>query len=99
VESVDSSTGSVAPSSAPSAPRQQRGGTSTGPATSASGTLRFFNFEKGFGFIDIGPDQSIFSHISAFVAGNAGEPEEGAAYAIEYADSDRGPKANVVRRA
>jgi cold shock protein len=65
----------------------------------ASGTVKWFNAEKGFGFIEQdggGPD--VFAHYSNIVAqGGYRELREGQKVAFDVAQGQKGPQAeNIV---
>ena len=62
------------------------------------GTVKFFNTQKGFGFIQ--PDEGgkdVFVHQSGLAEGST--LEEGAKVSYDAEDSDRGPKAVNVKPA
>ncbi|MGW6790734.1 cold-shock protein [Streptomyces chartreusis] len=65
----------------------------------ASGTVKWFNSEKGFGFIaqdDGGPD--VFAHYSAIAGGGYRELVEGQKVTFEVTQGQKGPQAeNIVR--
>jgi CspA family cold shock protein len=61
------------------------------------GTVKFFNDEKGFGFITTEEGKDVFVHNSEFsedVTLNEGDSVE-----FEVAQGDRGPKAVKVKKA
>ncbi|MEU6896219.1 cold-shock protein [Streptomyces sp. NPDC046557] len=64
----------------------------------ASGTVKWFNSEKGFGFIEQdggGPD--VFVHYSAISASGFRELQEGQKVAFDVTQGPKGPQAeNVV---
>lgn len=55
------------------------------------GTLKFFDEQKGYGFIKTSDDESIFVHQSAF----SGEPKQGSKVKFE---KEKGPKGWVAVR-
>ena len=60
------------------------------------GTVKFFNVQKGFGFITADDGQEYFVHISALPEGltlNENDPVE-----FDVEEGDRGPKAVNVRK-
>ncbi|SDP32771.1 cold shock protein (beta-ribbon, CspA family) [Klenkia soli] len=65
----------------------------------AQGTVRFFNADKGFGFVE--PDdgsRDVFVHFSAIEDdGGYGDLEEGQRVEFAASQGDRGPQADVVR--
>ncbi|MFF3159728.1 cold-shock protein [Streptomyces sp. NPDC057910] len=65
----------------------------------ASGTVKWFNSEKGFGFItqdDGGPD--VFAHYSSISGSGYRELFEGDQVTFEVAQGQKGPQAeNIVR--
>ncbi|QKZ18841.1 cold-shock protein [Streptomyces chartreusis] len=65
----------------------------------ASGTVKWFNSEKGYGFItqdDGGPD--VFAHYSAITGGGYRELAEGQTVTFEVTQGQKGPQAeNIVR--
>ena len=65
----------------------------------ATGTVKWFNAEKGYGFIspDEGPD--VFVHFSAIVGGGYRSLEENERVTFEVTTGPKGPNAANVRRA
>ncbi|MGI9020664.1 MAG: cold-shock protein [Solirubrobacterales bacterium] len=64
----------------------------------ASGTVKWFNDEKGFGFIS--PDdgsKDLFVHQSAIVGEGFRTVAEGAKVTFEQEESDKGPRAVNVQ--
>jgi CspA family cold shock protein len=65
----------------------------------ASGTVKWFNAEKGFGFIEQdggGPD--VFVHFRAITGAGFKELQEGEKVTFDVAQGPKGPQAeNVVR--
>jgi CspA family cold shock protein len=65
----------------------------------ASGTVKWFNSEKGYGFItqdDGGPD--VFAHYSAISGGGYRELTEGQKVTFDVTQGQKGPQAeNIVR--
>ncbi|MFJ9760525.1 cold-shock protein [Streptomyces sp. NPDC101149] len=64
----------------------------------ASGIVKWFNAEKGFGFIaqDGGPD--VFAHYSSIQGNGFRELVEGERVTFEVAQGQKGPQAeNIVR--
>jgi CspA family cold shock protein len=62
------------------------------------GTVKWFNAEKGFGFIEVEGGNDVFVHFSAIQADGFKTLEEGQRVEFEIVEGDRGPQAaNVVR--
>jgi cold shock protein len=64
----------------------------------AQGTVKWFNSEKGYGFIaeDGGPD--VFVHYSAIDATGYKSLEEGDRVEFEVSQGQKGPQADNVRK-
>ncbi|CAM3703233.1 cold-shock protein [Erysipelothrix urinaevulpis] len=63
-----------------------------------SGKVKFFNAEKGFGFIVVdGSEQEVFVHFSAIVSDGYKTLEDGQAVSFDIVDGERGPQADNVR--
>jgi CspA family cold shock protein len=66
--------------------------------TMASGTVKWFNAEKGYGFItDDGEGQDVFVHYSAIDMGGYKVLEEGQKVEFEVGTGAKGPQAEAVR--
>ena len=64
----------------------------------AQGTVKWFNAEKGFGFITIdGGGQDVFVHYSAIDMTGNKVLEEGQQVAFEVGTGSKGPQAESVR--
>jgi len=63
----------------------------------ASGKVKWFNAEKGFGFIQRDGDSDVFVHYSAIQSDGYRTLEEGQAVEFELASGDKGPHALDVR--
>ncbi|WP_017727924.1 cold-shock protein [Halalkalibacterium ligniniphilum] len=64
-----------------------------------SGTVKWFNAEKGFGFIEVEGGNDVFVHFSAITGEGFKTLDEGQAVEFEIVEGDRGPQAaNVVKR-
>ncbi len=64
-----------------------------------TGTVKWFNAEKGFGFIEVEGGNDVFVHFSAITGEGFKSLDEGQAVEFEIVDGDRGPQAaNVVKR-
>ncbi|QHT46821.1 cold-shock protein [Bacillus sp. SB49] len=63
-----------------------------------NGTVKWFNAEKGYGFIQVEGGSDIFVHFSAIQEEGFKSLEEGQAVTFEIVEGDRGPQAaNVVK--
>ncbi|UEX89672.1 cold shock domain-containing protein [Staphylococcus ratti] len=63
-----------------------------------SGTVKWFNAEKGFGFIERQDGDDVFVHFSAIVGEGYKSLEEGQNVDFEIVNGDRGEQAaNVVK--
>ncbi|MDI1544336.1 cold shock protein CspA [Staphylococcus aureus] len=62
------------------------------------GTVKWFNAEKGFGFIEVEGENDVFVHFSAINQDGYKSLEEGQAVEFEVVEGDRGPQAaNVIK--
>lgn len=62
------------------------------------GTVKWFNSEKGYGFIEVEGGNDVFVHFSAIQHEGFKTLEEGQRVEFEIVDGDRGPQAaNVVK--
>ena len=64
-----------------------------------TGKVKWFNAEKGFGFITTEDGKDVFVHYSAIQGSGYKSLEEGEAVTFEITESDRGPQAANVTRA
>ncbi|WP_176583852.1 cold-shock protein [Priestia megaterium] len=63
-----------------------------------TGTVKWFNSEKGFGFIEVPGENDVFVHFSAIQSEGFKTLEEGQKVEFEIVDGQRGPQAeNVVK--
>ncbi|GAA3653431.1 cold-shock protein [Asaccharospora irregularis] len=63
-----------------------------------TGVVKWFNNEKGFGFISVEGGDDVFVHFSAIQGDGYKSLEEGQQVEFEVADGAKGPQAaNVVR--
>jgi len=63
-----------------------------------NGTVKWFNAEKGFGFISVEGEDDVFVHFSAINSDGYKTLEEGQEVQFEVVDGAKGPQAaNVVR--
>lgn len=66
----------------------------------ATGTVKWFNSEKGFGFIAVdGGGQDVFVHYSAIQGNGYKSLEEGQAVSFEVVQGPKGPQADAVNPA
>lgn len=63
------------------------------------GTVKWFNSEKGFGFIEREGEADVFVHFSAIQGDGFKTLEEGQAVTFEVEDGARGPQAANVEKA
>ena len=62
------------------------------------GTVKWFNSEKGFGFIEVEGENDVFVHFSAIQGEGFKTLDEGQKVEFEVVDGNRGPQAtNVVK--
>ncbi len=62
------------------------------------GTVKWFNAEKGFGFIEVEGKNDVFVNFSTINQDGYKSLEEGQAVEFEVVEGDRGPQAaNVVK--
>ncbi len=63
-----------------------------------NGKVKWFNSEKGFGFIEIEGENDVFVHYSAIQGDGFKTLEEGQSVSFEVVEGNRGPQAaNVVK--
>jgi CspA family cold shock protein len=63
-----------------------------------NGIVKWFNAEKGYGFIQLEEGDDIFVHYSAIQEEGFKTLEEGQSVAFDIIDSDRGPQAANVTK-
>ncbi|ASS74334.1 cold-shock protein [Tumebacillus algifaecis] len=63
------------------------------------GTVKWFNAEKGYGFITAEGGEDVFVHFSAIKADGFKTLEEGQNVTFEIVDGNRGPQASNVEKA
>ncbi|MFB5663873.1 cold-shock protein [Alteribacillus sp. HJP-4] len=63
------------------------------------GTVKWFNAEKGFGFIEREGADDVFVHFSAIQEEGFKTLEEGQQVSFEIVEGDRGPQAANVTKA
>jgi CspA family cold shock protein len=61
------------------------------------GTVKWFNGEKGFGFIAVEGQEDVFVHYSAIVADGYRSLEENQRVELDIAPGQKGPQAQNVR--
>ena len=63
-----------------------------------TGTVKWFNSEKGFGFITVDGGNDVFAHFSAITGDGFKTLEEGQKVSFEIVEGNRGPQAaNIVK--
>lgn len=62
------------------------------------GTVKWFNAEKGYGFIQIEGGNDVFVHYSAILGDGFRSIEEGERVEFEVVDGQRGPQAANVTK-
>jgi CspA family cold shock protein len=65
----------------------------------AQGTVKWFNAEKGFGFIAVDGGQDVFVHYSAILMDGYKSLEEGQRVNFEVVQGAKGPQADSVTAA
>jgi CspA family cold shock protein len=65
----------------------------------AQGTVKWFNAEKGFGFIAVDGGQDVFVHYSAIQMDGYKSLDEGQRVSFEVVQGEKGPQADAVRTA
>ncbi|TQR20670.1 cold-shock protein [Psychrobacillus vulpis] len=62
------------------------------------GTVKWFNAEKGFGFIEVEGENDVFVHFSAILGEGFKSLEEGQKVEFEVVEGNRGPQAANVSK-
>ena len=62
------------------------------------GTVKWFNSEKGFGFIEVEGENVVFVHFSAIQGEGFKTLDEGQKVEFEVVDGNRGPQAANVTK-
>jgi cold shock protein len=65
----------------------------------ATGTVKWFNSEKGYGFIEVEGSDDVFVHYSAIEGEGFKTLEEGQTVNFDVEDGQKGPQAANVTRA
>lgn len=63
-----------------------------------TGTVKWFNAEKGYGFISVEGGSDVFVHFSAIQTDGFKSLEEGQQVQFEIVDGNRGPQAANVTK-
>ena len=63
----------------------------------AQGTVKWFNAEKGYGFIAVDGGADVFVHYSAIQMDGYRTLEEGQRVEFEISQGQKGPQADMVR--
>ena len=63
----------------------------------AQGTVKWFNADKGYGFIAVDGGRDVFVHFSAIQMDGYRSLEVGQRVEFDIEQSDRGPQASAVR--
>ncbi len=62
------------------------------------GTVKWFNSEKGYGFIEVEGEDDVFVHFSAIEGEGFKTLEDGQEVEFEVVEGDRGPQAANVTK-
>ena len=64
----------------------------------ATGKVKWFNAEKGYGFITTDEGKDVFVHYSSIQSEGFNTLDEGAAVSFDITESNRGPQASNVTK-
>ncbi|WP_163538971.1 cold-shock protein [Gracilibacillus sp. YIM 98692] len=64
-----------------------------------NGTVKWFNADKGFGFIEVEGQDDVFVHFSAIQGEGFKTLEEGQGVSFDIEEGNRGPQAANVQKA
>ncbi|MQW23450.1 MULTISPECIES: cold-shock protein [unclassified Lactococcus] len=65
----------------------------------ANGTVKWFNAEKGFGFITSENGQDVFAHFSQIQSDGFKSLNEGQKVTFDVEEGQRGPQATIIQKA
>ncbi|PCR98721.1 cold-shock protein [Lactococcus fujiensis JCM 16395] len=65
----------------------------------ANGTVKWFNAEKGFGFITSENGQDVFAHFSQIQSDGFKSLDEGQKVTFDVEEGQRGPQATNIQKA
>ena len=63
-----------------------------------NGIVKWFNSEKGFGFLSVEGQEDVFVHFSSITGDGYKSLEEGQKVQFDIVDGERGPQAANVRK-
>ena len=63
-----------------------------------TGTVKWFNAEKGYGFITVDGGEDVFVHFSAINSDGFKSLDEGQRVEFEIIEGDKGPQASNVNK-
>lgn len=63
-----------------------------------TGTVKWFNSEKGFGFLSVEGEEDVFVHFSAITGEGYKSLEEGQKVQFDVVEGARGPQASNVSK-
>ena len=64
-----------------------------------TGTVKWFNADKGFGFIEQDGGEDVFAHFSAIQSDGFKSLDEGQRVTFDIEQGDRGPQAANIQKA